>query len=57
MSGLSRLYVSILLAVAAFWMARGVGIPAWRTWEPGDASDIALFVFTAVFIIARQVRP
>jgi hypothetical protein len=42
------------LAMAAFWLARGVGIPVWRDWEPGDAADIALCVFWAVWLLRRR---
>jgi len=51
----SRLFAAALLAAAAYWLARGAGIPAWRDWEPGDAADIALCVFYAVWLLAPRV--
>lgn len=50
---LTRLTVALLAGVAAYWLARGIGIVAWRDWPPGDATDIAAFVFLALFIRRR----
>lgn len=52
-----RTLVAICSAAVAFWFARALGIPAWRTWEIGDASDIALLTFIAVFEIQHKEKP
>jgi hypothetical protein len=48
--------VAGLFAASAFWLARGVGIPVWRDWDAGDASDIALCVFLG-FLMLQWGRP
>jgi hypothetical protein len=51
---MSRLIAATLAAAAAYWLARGAGIPSWRDWEPGDAADIALCVFWAVWFVSAR---
>jgi hypothetical protein len=47
-----RLFIAAcLLGMVAFWFARGLGIPAWRSWEPGDAWDIGTAVWAAVLLL------
>jgi len=42
-------FVSALaFAFAAYYAARGLGLPAWRDWEAGDAADIGMLVFLGV---------
>ncbi len=41
-------------ALAAFYLAVGLGIPVWRDWIPGDATDIATLVFFATLIAMRK---
>ena len=53
---MGRLFASLLMAIVAFWMARAVGIPAWRDWIPGDASDCALLTFNAVWFAIGSAR-
>lgn len=49
-------YGAMLLGFVAYWLALGMGIPAWRQWQPGDASDIGVFVFLAVLALGPR-RP
>jgi hypothetical protein len=42
---LRRFYVAALIALLAAWIARGLGIPIWREWDPGDCVDIGFFAF------------
>lgn len=51
------LVAAVLLGFAAFWLACGVGIPAWRAYEPGDATDIGVSVGVAVMLLASRRRP
>ena len=51
-----RVFASVVIGVAAYWLAIGVGIPAWRTWKPGDASDIGAFIGWGVFWAIGSAR-
>lgn len=46
-------FAAVALGLAAYWLARGVGIPSWRSWEPGDATDIGFLVWGAVLLLAK----
>lgn len=52
---------SIFIGFAAYYLARGVGIPHWRegfSWAVvGDASDIGFAAGMGVFLIAQWIRP
>lgn len=49
-----EIYAAALLALAGYWLARGIGIPSWRSWEPGDATDIAVCIFVATIILLKR---
>ena len=46
-----RFAAASLLAAVAWWIAEAIGVPVWRTWEPGDRTDIATCVFAAVMLL------
>lgn len=46
---LPRFMASFMSGGLAFFVAKGCGIPTWRDWEVGDATDISLTAFLAVF--------
>jgi len=50
---MTRFIACLAAASAAYFLARGVGIPIWRHWEPGDACDIALLVFVACWGLSK----
>lgn len=43
-----RLLITAAFGLAAFAMAHANGIPIWRNWPVGDATDIGLLVALAV---------
>lgn len=43
-----------MLSIAAYWLAVGAGVPAWTQWEPGDAADIAIFVFVVIGLLTTR---
>ena len=45
---------ALMLAAAAFYAARGIGLPVWRDWVAGDATDIAALVFIATLLIGGR---
>lgn len=47
---------AILVGVAAFWLARGAGIEAWRWWAPGDASDIGLWAAFGLYFLTSKPK-
>jgi hypothetical protein len=53
---MERLLAAFVFACVAFWIARALGIPVWRNWEPGDATDIALFTGWGVLLLISAVR-
>jgi len=40
----------------AFMIAKGAGVPVWRDWEIGDATDIGFVTSVAVFLTGLRVR-
>lgn len=52
-----RIIGAAMLGLVAFWFARALNIPFWRQWEPGDASDIALFTFAAAMFLSSRPPP
>ncbi|GLI99101.1 hypothetical protein [Sphingobium sp. BS19] len=51
-----ELIASIALGWAAYWLAIGVGITAWRDWTPGDASDIGACVALGVWLLSAKTK-
>lgn len=51
---------SIFIGFAAYYLARGVGLPHWRegfSWSVvGDASDIGMAAGVGALLIAQWVR-
>lgn len=43
---------AFFIGMAAFWLARGVGLPVWRL-ESGDALEIAFFAGLGALLITR----
>ena len=54
-------YLSAAFAgAAAFFLARGVGLPVWQNWPAdwkGDATDIGVLTFLAVLYAIDAVHP
>lgn len=51
---MNHLIGSAFLGLAAFYLARGLGIPAWTTWVPGDAWDIGISVALATWLLSSS---
>lgn len=43
-----------MLALAAFYLARGIGLPLWRSWEPGDVTDIVVLTFIGAMLVGAK---
>ena len=41
------------VAFAAFYLARAAGVPAWRNWESGDATDVGLLTFFGILLLMQ----
>ena len=52
---LRLIIAAAFLGLAAFYLARGVGIPAWQSWIAGDATDIGALVFFAVLFLGTRL--
>ena len=55
--GVRRFVAASMLACVAYWIARGVGLPDFTTWQPGDASDCAVFTFISVWLLSAPHTP
>lgn len=44
---------AFMLAVVVLVFAIHAGIPVWRDWVPGDASDLTLFTFIGLLMLTR----
>ena len=47
---------AVFFGSAAYWFAIGIGLPSWRRWPPGDASDIGLFTALGVWHVLNMRR-
>jgi hypothetical protein len=49
-----RLLFALCVAFLAYSFARALGVPIWRDWQIGDATDIALTAFYAAWIYTKD---
>lgn len=56
MAVVNGVLAALFAGLAAYWLARGVGIPGWTAWVPGDAADIGVFTGWAVWLLIGAVR-
>lgn len=50
MSPFARLMACLFAAALAWYFAKALGVPVWRTWEAGDRIDLALLAAAVVFL-------
>lgn len=48
---MGRFIAALCVGFLAWSFARGIGIPAWRQWMPGDAADIAICAYLATWFL------
>jgi len=53
----NRFLASLSAALLAGMVALDVGLPVWRHWPVGDASDFAITTFWAVWFGIAALRP
>lgn len=53
----SRLPAAVIAGLLAAMIAHEAGVPWWRDWQIGDASDIGLTTGWLVFTLLRFMRP
>jgi hypothetical protein len=52
-AGSWALTVSLVAGLLAFCIAREAGVPVWRDWEIGDATDIGFLTYALIYCACR----
>ena len=51
-----KLFVASCIAFVAYAFAKALHVPDWRNWDIGDATDIAITTWFAVFYLMDRPK-